>query len=146
MPRATTEEFANRCQEQLEKRGIEPTESDMLFVKGDNCLMSANYQLDGFAVTLGFEPIANDGCAPPAITKLLKALSEECFRLDGRIHLVKNIYAKETTFRRMFCPQIEHFEEIKRTYDPNLILQNSFSDKWFRFVLEGRRKNKSRGR
>jgi hypothetical protein len=107
----------------------------MLYVEQDDCLMSASSQGDGFAITLGFEPIAPGGCGPKEIADLLRTLSKDCADEHGRIHLVKNVYADKSVLQRMFSPQIERFEQIKRTYDPDLLLQNTFSDKIFEFSL-----------
>jgi decaprenylphospho-beta-D-ribofuranose 2-oxidase len=132
-----TECFAEACEREMQQYGVQPTECDMLYVKQDHSLMSANYQLDGFAVTLGFEPIAFDGDPPPQILKLLMALSERCLEAHGRIHLVKNVYVDKKVFYKMFSPQIGMFEKIKRQYDPDLLIQNSFSDRLFNFSADG---------
>lgn len=148
IPVVETERFAIECETRMERYGLDPTECDMLFVRQDDCLMSANYKLDGFAVTLGFEPIVPKGpkgCPPRAIPKLLEELSEECLKVGGRIHLVKNVHADKDVFRKMFSPQIGEFEDIKREYDPALLLQNSFSDRWFRFRRRVLRRHGTRG-
>jgi decaprenylphospho-beta-D-ribofuranose 2-oxidase len=141
----TAAAFAQRCIDKLARDNIRATEFDVLFVRADDCLMSANYKMDGFAVSLGFEPGNlptqgwKDGCPPdppvgPGIPKLLRELSEDCLNVGGRIHLVKNVHAdRDNVFRRMFSPQIEAFEDIKRTWDPDLTLQNPFSDRFFKF-------------
>ena len=134
VPADRTEQFALNCMRKArETHGIHPTECDMLFVKADKCLMSANYDLDGFAITIGFEPLIVEGCPPPDIPRLFRELSADCDALGGRIHLTKNVYADRDVFRHMFSPQIEKFEEIKRRHDPELLLQNKFSDGLFRF-------------
>lgn len=95
--------------------------------------MSANYQLDGFAVSMAFEPIAGDGESPQNVVDLLHELSVICESVGGRIHMVKHVHADRAVFRKMFDPQIRQFETIKRKYDPDLILQNKFSDRFFSF-------------
>ena len=67
IPKDSTVAFAEDCERRMSPRGLRPTETDMLFVAKDNCLMSANYDLEGFVVTLAFEPIAPDGARPPKI-------------------------------------------------------------------------------
>ena len=137
VPTDRTEEFALECMRKArESYGIHPTECDMLFVKADRCLMSANYDLDGFAITIGFEPRIPGGCPPPEIPQFFRELSADCAEIGGRIHLTKNVYVERDVFRRMFSPQIAEFEEINRAYDPELLLRNPFSDRFFRF--EGR--------
>lgn len=131
IPPDATAQFAENCEHKMRSYSIRPTEADMLYVKADECLMSGNYHLDGFAVSFGFEPIKTQ--PPPRILELLDDLTEDCLAFGGRLHLVKNAYAQPTKLRRMFSPQIEKFEEIKRKHDPSLILQNTFSDRLFKF-------------
>ncbi len=133
IPTNNTEAFAENCQTKMDARGIRPTECDMLFVAQDNCFMSANYYLDGFAVTLAFEPIAPEGCPPANICDLLHELSVDCLNAGGRIHMPKNVNVDKLVFRNMFSPQIVTFENIKRQYDPDLLLGNPFSDNLFQF-------------
>ena len=132
IPEEKTAAFAANCQHKLALSGLRATETDMLFVAQDDCLMSANYRLDGFAVTLAFEPIADDGKPPPKIVALLEHLSRDCQVAGGRIHWVKNLYSEPEVFRDMF-PQIAQFEDTKRKYDPGLLLQNKFSGTFFQF-------------
>ncbi len=133
IPDDKTVAFAQNCEAKMLAANLRPTESDMLFVAADNCLMSAHYKLDGFAVTLAFEPIAPQGCAPANIPALLKDLSVDCLNAGGRIHLTKNANIDQQVFRNMFSPQITTFENIKRQYDPDKLLQNPFSDAFFNF-------------
>ncbi len=141
LPTAQAAAFAQRCETTMSQRGLRPTETDMLFVKGDNCFMSGSYQMDGFAISFAFEPLVPTGPAPPAcpvpdVVTLLQDFSVDCLAAGGRIHLVKNVYADRTVFRNMFSNvgnQIGRFESLKRTYDPGLLLQNSFSDEFFAF-------------
>jgi decaprenylphospho-beta-D-ribofuranose 2-oxidase len=134
----TAATFAQNCIDKMARHIIRPTEFDILPVLADECLMSANFKMKGFAVTIGFEPGNlptqdwKDGC-PPRIPKLLRELSVDCLNVGGRIHLVKNVHADpKNVFRPMF-PKIEGFEEIKRECDPALVLQNPFSDRFFHF-------------
>jgi decaprenylphospho-beta-D-ribofuranose 2-oxidase len=143
----TAAAFAQNCIDKLEQHQIRPTEFDILFARADDCLMSANYKMDGFAVTLGFEPGNlptqdwENGCPPdlpivPSIPRLLRELSVDCLNVHGRIHLVKNVYADPcTVFRPMFSDQnqLEKFNNIKHTCDPDLILWNPFWDTFFKF-------------
>jgi decaprenylphospho-beta-D-ribofuranose 2-oxidase len=133
IPPNKTEEFAEICMRTMAERSIRPTECDMLFVQADKCLMSGSYYLDGFAVTLGFEPVAPQGCPPPEIPQLLRDLSKVCLAFGGRLHLPKNLQLSSGDFRNMFLPQIQTFEDIKRKHDPELLLGNKFSDYFFQF-------------
>jgi decaprenylphospho-beta-D-ribofuranose 2-oxidase len=131
IPVEKTAEFAEFCEGKLLEYQIRPTESDMLYVKADDCLMSGNYKMDGFAVSFGFELLESQDPGP--IRALLGELTKKCVGLGGRLHLVKNAYAGKDLLRSMYGQQILDFEEIKHQYDPSGILQNTFSDKLFNF-------------
>jgi len=141
VPVDVAERFVKRCMTNVfQNRNTHPTECDMLFVMKDQCLMSGNYGLDGFAITFAFEPPGGAACPPGVIPKVLRALSVECLAAGGRLHLVKNLHVDPVVFRKMFSNrgnQIEQFEVIKREHDPCLLLQNRFSDTFFQF--SGRR-------
>lgn len=128
VPVEETARFAYNCERKMKAYSIRPTESDMLFVKADESLMSANYHMDGFAVSFGFEPLKAEH-EPADIVALLDELTQDCIDVGGRLHLVKNSYANEGRLRRMFASQIARFKTVKLKYDPNLILGNTFSDR-----------------
>lgn len=125
--------FTKNCERKLDSYKLRPTETDMLFVPSDDCLMSGNYHFNGFAMSIAFEPIAPDGTPPTGIVAFMRELTKDCLSLGGRLHPVKNVYADPEDFRKMFSPQITRFENIKRQYDPYRILQNKFSDTFFQF-------------
>src|ERR1700722_20047292 len=77
----------------------------MLYVKADKCLISANYYLDGFAVTFAFEPVDSDYVPPPDLDALPRDLSVDCLNAGGRIHFPKNSHVDPTIFRKMFGDQ-----------------------------------------
>jgi decaprenylphospho-beta-D-ribofuranose 2-oxidase len=148
----TAAAFAQNCINKMDRDLIRPTEFDVLPVLADECLMSANYRMNGFAVTIGFEPGNlptqdwKNGCPPKisGIPQLLRELTVDCHKVGGRIHLVKNVYADpENVFRPMF-PAIEMFEDIKRQYDPALVLRNPFSDTFFHFDTTKKRRRARR--
>jgi decaprenylphospho-beta-D-ribofuranose 2-oxidase len=132
VPTAVTESFTQASMDKIDAAGLDSTDCDMLYIKADHSLMSANYNLDGFAISWVFEP-DDPSKVPPAVDALLQQLSKDCLAVGGRIHLPKNAHIDPTTFRAMFSPQIAAFEGIKRTYDPNKLIQNPFSDKFFEF-------------
>ena len=135
--------FARYSLTQAAQANVRPTEFDILYVQADDCLLSATYKQGGFAVSLAFEPETEwpDGCPPAAIDELLSGLSDVCWNeYKGRIHLVKNAHLSRATFRDMFNDdhQLDAFEAIKRHYDPDLVLQNPFSDRFLDFGVPGR--------
>jgi len=130
--------FAERTLRLAADAMVRPTEFDILYAKSDRCLMSATYEQAGFAISIAFEPETEwqDGCPPAAIAGLLSNLSDICWdEYHGRVHLVKNVHMSRTTFRKMFNDrgQLDLFEQIKRQYDPDGVLQNGFSDAFFDF-------------
>jgi hypothetical protein len=135
VPTAATETFTKQAMQKLRSNRLNPTECDMLYVMADQCWMSANYLLDGFAVTFAFEPGDAEACPPPKVEALLRDLSVDCLNVGGRIHLPKNLHVECEVFRAMFNDkgQLDKFEALKKYYDPDGILQNPFSDKFFQF-------------
>ena len=133
VPVEQTETFTKDCIRKIREHKIHPTTCDMLFVLADECLLSANYGLNGFAVSFGFERPESAGRPPERVFALLRELSRDCQNAGGRLHLPKNSHVDREVFRSMFKGQIERFEQIKRRYDPELLLQNSFSDRFFDF-------------
>jgi decaprenylphospho-beta-D-ribofuranose 2-oxidase len=136
VPASETETFTANSMKKIAAAGFDPSDCDMLYVKADQALMSANYNMDGFAVSWCFEP-ADPTSPPAALTSLLRHLSVDCLNAGGRIHLPKNAHVHRATFRSMFNPQIATFEAIKRQYDPNLLIQNPYSDRFFAFSTAG---------
>ena len=132
VPEANTVSFASDCLDLMKKRRVIPTEIDILFVRSDDCLMSATYKKSGFALTLAFENY-NTRCPPAKLEALLHELSALCRDIKGRLHLVKNLRADKCVVRKMFHGSIEKFEEIKCRLDPKGILRNAFFDRVFKF-------------
>lgn len=133
VPVDQTETFTKNCIRKIREHKLHATTCDMLFVLADECLLSANYGLNGFAVSFGFERPESAGRPPERVFALLRELSRDCQNVGGRLHLPKNSHVDREVFRAMFKGQIEKFEQIKRRYDPELLLQNSFSDRFFDF-------------
>ena len=131
VPKDKTESFTQNCIRKIHRQGLCPTESDMLYALEDECLLSANYRLNGFAVSFAFEQKGD--FFGPRVFELLRELSRDCLDAGGRIHLPKNSHVDREVCRLMFKGQIEKFEEIKRHYDRDLLLRNPFSDRLFDF-------------
>jgi len=134
VPTANAVDFATILDAKMRKYHLRPTECDMLYVAADDCWMSGNYNMNGFAISMAFEPIRGS-CPSPKIVSFLQELSIDCMNLGGRLHWVKNAQAFPDTFRRMFNDQgqMDRFEQLKRQYDPHGLLQNEFSDRFFHF-------------
>ena len=126
----STVRFVNECLVRLAALDLEPTELDLLFVAEDDCLLSATFKQNGFAVSLAFENYEGP-CPPQPVDTLLRGLSGLCADMGGRIHLVKNLRAEKVDVQRMFAAAIGDFARIKADLDPAGILRNSFFDKIF---------------
>jgi decaprenylphospho-beta-D-ribofuranose 2-oxidase len=136
-------QFAEECLTRSRTTILKPMEFDILFCSADESWMSGNFAMDGFAISLAYEPRPQQDLpySPRLeIANLFKTLSRSALGFGGRIHLVKNVIADKADFREMFSAKIGQFEEIKRHYDPALILQNKFSHDHFEFALPGRRR------
>ena len=101
----------------------------MLFVPGDEMILSASRGGDGFAVTVAFETM--NEAELEARIEALSDLSEICASVGGKIHLVKSVCASPEVLKRMFGPAIAEFGALKRRVDPKGVLVNRFLEKTF---------------
>jgi decaprenylphospho-beta-D-ribofuranose 2-oxidase len=106
---------------------MRPTLIDVLYLPADDFLLSANRGLDGYAVTLTFAE--RDGVGWDTLRQRLRALSEVCLELGGRVHLVKNVEASREVLRRMYGDAFPTFRSLKARYDPRGMLENEFYDR-----------------
>lgn len=124
-------DFLDEIPEILEAKGIEPTLFEFLFMPRDRILMSASYDMPGFAITLAFQDIR----CPQRREKAIAAL-EEIARLchdpfGGRIHFTKNVYADRAVLQAMYAGRASEFTALKATYDPQGVLRNAFFERNF---------------
>jgi decaprenylphospho-beta-D-ribofuranose 2-oxidase len=121
-------EFIDAAQKRFEEGGILPTLFDILFIpRDDRFLLSASWGLDGFAVSFAFE--TNDDKALARVRAALCELAEVCHRLDGRVHLVKNVNAERATLASMYEKTLPDFRALKAEVDPKRVLVNAFLEK-----------------
>jgi len=52
-------------------------------------------------------------------------------QLQGRVYLVKNVYADPETLYEMYGANADEFLRLKRRLDPRCILRNHFLDRTF---------------
>lgn len=123
------ESFLERTLAFFDERGLLPVLFDVLFVPGDEMILSASRGGDGFAVTVAFETM--NEAELEARTEALADLSEICASVGGKIHLVKTVCASPEVLKRMFGPAIAEFGALKRRVDPKGILVNRFLEKTF---------------
>jgi decaprenylphospho-beta-D-ribofuranose 2-oxidase len=123
------ESFLERTLAFFDERGLLPVLFDVLFVPGDEMILSASRGGDGFAVTVAFETM--NEAELEARTEALADLSEICASVGGKIHLVKTVCASPEVLKRMFGPAIAEFGALKRRVDPKGVLVNRFLEKTF---------------
>lgn len=115
----------------MRRRGVRPTFSDILFVNDARHFgLSANAGKAGFAVSYAFETSDEDRLR--RIKRVLAELAEELVEsYDGRVYLVKNVYATQQTLARMYEETVIDFLKIKKELDPDRLLENDFLDRTF---------------
>jgi decaprenylphospho-beta-D-ribofuranose 2-oxidase len=122
-------DFLREIDEVTTEAEIPPTLLDVLSIKGDDFLLSANYGTDGFAVTLAFE--TSDEESVQRIRIRLAALSERAAELGGRVYLVKNVHVAPATLEAMYRHALPDFVRLKRLVDPEGLLRNEFLERLF---------------
>lgn len=129
-------EWLDYAHEFLLERKLTPTLNDVLFLPKDLPFpLSASADLAGFAVSYAFE--TSDGNtlerAKAAFSELADALWDN-FR--GRVYLVKNVHAKQSTLAAMYGDNAVEFFRLKRELDPGSILRNDFLERTFGDLFE----------
>jgi hypothetical protein len=108
---------------------MRPTLIDLLYLPADDFLLSANRGMDGYAVTITFAE--RDGVGWDTLKERLRALSEICNAMGGRVHMVKNVEAEGKVLREMYGDAFTKFLALKAKYDPRGLLENDFFDRVF---------------
>jgi decaprenylphospho-beta-D-ribofuranose 2-oxidase len=120
----------------LLERGLTPTLNDVLFLPKDLPFpLSASADLAGFAVSYAFET-SNASTLERvklAFVELADALGD---RFQGRVYLVKNVFAKRERLAAMYGDPAVRFFHLKRELDPGGILRDPFLDRTFGELLE----------
>lgn len=116
-------------------RGLYPTLHDVLYLPADGrFLMSATADLAGFAVSYAFE--TNDESTIAAVKEAFSELADVLWeKFQGRVYLVKNVFAKPSTLRAMYGFNAVEFFSLKRELDPGLVIRNDFLERNFGELL-----------
>ncbi len=129
-PEATKEKlttFLEATEKALVSRGLDPTLIDVLYLPDDakeGFALSSNHDLSGYAVTLTFEDLWST-----AFTKEDEALGELstlCRQMGGRVHLVKNVFARAEDLSGMYAWGVDKLRALKAEYDPDHVLSSAF--------------------
>ena len=124
-------EWLDTAKKLMDERGLEPTLHDVLFLPGDEpFLLSSTAGGSGFACSYAFETSRQStlSSASEAFSELADVLWE---RFDGKVHLVKNVYASTRTLAEMYGDGAERFFALKGELDPDGILRNDFLERTF---------------
>lgn len=103
---------------------------DVLYIPGDDALLSASRGLDGFAVTLAFETRSRGDL--PLREDALRELSHACLAVGGRVHLGKTVCATRGVLRDMYAGVLGELRALKDLHDPRRVLANRFLEERFR--------------
>ena len=92
--------------------------------------MSATSDMAGFAVSYAFETSNADKIerVKEAFTELSDILWQQ---YGGRVYLVKNVSARESTLAEMYGDNAREFFALKRELDPRSMLRNEFLERTF---------------
>jgi decaprenylphospho-beta-D-ribofuranose 2-oxidase len=120
----------------LEDRDLSPTLNDCLFLPRDlPFLLSASADLPGFAVSYAFETSNRKRLerAQDAFRELADVLWE---KFGGRVYLVKNVFARSETVRKMYGEHAVEFFRLKAELDPRGLLRDEFMERTFGDLAE----------
>lgn len=126
-----TRRFLELLEARLHAADLRPEDIDFLYVPGDEFLMSASRGLTSFVVTISFAELNRQTSFSRGVVDLFRALSTDCRRLGGRVHLVKGVYADRDDLRAMYGDAAGEFRKLKQLYDPKNVLRNEFFEQVF---------------
>ncbi len=116
----------------LRKHKVSPAFSDVLFIRDTKPFgLSSNAGKAGFAVSFAFETGNEKTLArvEQAFAELADKLTDP--RFDGRVYLVKNVYASQESLRSMYGEHAIGMLKVKRELDPDRLLVNDFFERTF---------------
>jgi len=128
-------EWLDCAHELLMERDLTPTLNDVLFVPRDlPFLLSASADEAGFVVSYAFETSNRRTLrrAEAAFSDLADMLWE---KFHGRVHLVKNVFAKQETLAKMYGDHALEFAQLKQQLDPESLLRDDFLERTFGTLL-----------
>jgi decaprenylphospho-beta-D-ribofuranose 2-oxidase len=119
--------FLEAVEARLVSRGLDPTLIDVLYIPddaGEGFVLSSNHGLSGYAITLTFESLWSTSFTE--VDEVLAELADLCEEAGGRVHLVKNVFARTKTLARMYSWGIEALRPLKARVDPEHLLSSAF--------------------
>jgi decaprenylphospho-beta-D-ribofuranose 2-oxidase len=114
----------------MREHKVRPTFSDILFVNDTQHVgLSANAGKAGFAVSYAFETSNHERLE--RVKRMFAELADRLLAYEGRVYLVKNVYASQRTLAAMYGDNVIEFLKVKRQLDPERLLENDFLDRTF---------------
>jgi decaprenylphospho-beta-D-ribofuranose 2-oxidase len=124
--------FLEAADELLDASGLLPALIDVLYVPddaGEGFLLSSSRNLSGFAVTFTFERLLSSDF--PGERSALREIATYCEQAQGRVHLVKHVYADVALLDRMYGPGLDELIPLKKQHDPQNTLRSDFLQRVF---------------
>jgi decaprenylphospho-beta-D-ribofuranose 2-oxidase len=120
------------------ERDLTPTVHDVLFLPRDSPIpfpLSASAGLAGFAVSYAFA--TSEEADVERVKEAFSEMADVLWReFGGRVYLVKNVCAKQSTLAAMYGDNAIEFFRLKRELDPEGVLRNEFLSRTFGDLLE----------
>jgi decaprenylphospho-beta-D-ribofuranose 2-oxidase len=123
--------FLSAADSHLDAQGLVPALIDVVYLPrdhGEGFLMSSSRDMEGFAVTISFQ-----GFRAGYIRRVEAALHHiagVCAAHDGRVHLVKHVFASRAQLESMY-PSFPAMDAMRTRCDPNGKLRSAFQDRLF---------------
>ena len=120
----------------LDAHRLLPALIDVLYVPddaGEDFLLSSSRKLSGFAVTFTFEDVLSSDFSDER--SALREIAKYCEQAEGRVHLVKHVYADNDVLERMYGSSVDELIALKRLHDPRTALRSAFLQRVFPRLL-----------
>ncbi len=131
-------EWLDYAHDLMLERGLTPTVHDVLFLPKDSPIpfaLSASAGLAGFAVSYAFA--VSDEAEVERVKSAFSEMADVLWeRFGGRVYLVKNVCAEQSTLAAMYGDNAIEFFGLKRELDPGEVLRNDFLHRTFGDLLE----------
>ena len=119
-------DFLSEADRMLDERGLLPSLIDVLYVPEDRLpfLLSSGNGRSGYAVTFTFERLFGKSLAKEE--KALRDIAALCHARNGRVHLVKHVFAEAEEIGAQYRNGIDGMKTLKQRFDPASRLSSAF--------------------
>lgn len=125
-------DFLEAAEAVLDRRRLSCPLIDVLYLPDDaneGFVLSSNHGISGYAITITFEDPLR--ASFPEEEAAYEELTQICADMGGRVHLVKNVFARPETMEQSYAWGVDRVAALKAKYDPERMLSNG----WVRRVL-----------